>query len=97
MFELIDRAARCDRQFFEAHPDQKRTGNMVALNPRFATFAAFQSGHLFAFAVQLLNLPTEAARLLCGRRRVLGDVVGDDVIRAVCGHLKRGVSRSARK
>ena len=74
MFELIDRATRFDRQCFEPYPDQKRTRNMVTLYPRFATFAAFQTGHLFAFAVQLLNLPTVAARLLGGRRRVLSYV-----------------------
>ena len=59
---------------------------MITLNPGFTTFAAFQTGHLFAFAVQLLDLPTVATRLLCSRRRVLRTVVGDDVIRAVCGH-----------
>ena len=90
MFKLIDRAACFDRQCFEPYPDQKRTRNVVALYPRFATFAAFQPGHLFAFAVPLLNLPTVATRLLCRRCRVLSDVVGDDVIRAVCGHLERG-------
>ena len=82
MFQLIYGAARLDRQGFESHPDQKSTGHMVALNPGFATFAAFQTSHLLTFAVQLLNLPTEATRLLCSRRRVLRSVVGNDVIRA---------------
>ena len=86
MFQLINGAASLDRQGFKPHPDQKGTGNMITLNPRFATFAAFQTGHLFTFAVQLLNLPTEATRLLRGCCRVLSTVVGDDVIRAVCGH-----------
>ena len=86
MFELIDRPTCFDREFFEPYPDQKSTRNMIALNPGFATFAALQTGHLFAFAVHLLNLPTEATRLLRGRRRNLSYVVGDDIIRAVCGH-----------
>ena len=87
MFELIDRAACFDRQGFESHPDQKGTGNMVALNPHLVTLATFQTGHMFACAVQWLDLPTVATRLLRGRRRVLRTVVSDDVIRAVCGHL----------
>ena len=87
MFELIDRATRFDRQGFASHPDQKGTRNMVALNPRLATFTSLQTGHLFTFAVQLLNLPAVATRLLGGRRRILSDVVGDDIIRAVGGYL----------
>ena len=90
MFELIDRATRFDRQRFEPYPDQKGTRNVVTLYPRFTTFAALQPGHLFTFAVPLLNLPTVATRLLCRRCRVLSDVICHDVIRAVCGHLERG-------
>ena len=67
MFELIHRAARLCREGFEPDPHQQRTADMIALDARLAALAAFQAGHLFAFTVQLLNLPAEAARLLCGR------------------------------
>jgi hypothetical protein len=55
---------------------------VIALDSRFAALAAFQSRDLFAFAVQLLNFPAEAAHLLCGLGGVLSRIVGDDPIRA---------------
>jgi hypothetical protein len=42
---------------------------------------------LFAFAVQLLDLPAKAARLLCGFCGILSQVVGHDKVRAVGRHL----------
>lgn len=60
---------------------------MIALNTGFAALATFQSGQLFAFAVQLLDLPAKAARLLCRHHGGLSAIVGHDPIRAVAGHL----------
>ena len=59
---------------------------MVALDSGFTALAAFQAGDWFAFAVQLLHLPTVAARLLCGHRGVLSPIVGYDPVRAVGRH-----------
>lgn len=39
---------------------------MIALNAGGSALAAFHSSDLFAFAVQLLDFPAIAARLLCG-------------------------------
>ena len=86
MFELINRAAGLCRQFFESDPHQKRAADVIALDARRTALAAFQPGHLFAFAVPLLNLPTEAARLLCGLGGILSQVIGHDVVRAVGRH-----------
>ena len=58
---------------------------MIALDTCLTALTAFQPRHLFACAMQLLNLPAEAARLLCRLRRVLSQVVGHDVVRAVGG------------
>src|SRR5512143_1296193 len=60
---------------------------MIALNPSLATLAAFQTGDLLAFAVQLLNLPAKATRLLSSLRGILSGIVGHDPIRAVGRHL----------
>src|SRR5512135_2782480 len=60
---------------------------MITLNPCLATLAAFYPRELFPFAVQLLNLPTKAAHLLRGLRRVLSGSVGHDPVRAVSRHL----------
>jgi hypothetical protein len=60
---------------------------VIALNPGKPALAAFQTGDLFAFAVQLLDLPAIAAHLLRRRRRMLSTVVGHDPIRAVGRHL----------
>ncbi len=86
MFELIHRAACVCRQFFEPDPDQQRAPDVVALDARLATLAALQAGQLFPLAVQLLDLPAEAARFLCRLRRVLSQVVGHDA--RPCGGLR---------
>ncbi len=85
MFKLIHRAACVGCQFFEPNPDQQRAADMVALDARLPTLATLQACQLFPFAVQLLNLPTKAARFLCRLRRILSQVVGDDIVRAVGG------------
>jgi hypothetical protein len=61
---------------------------MVTLDPGFAALAAFQSCHLLAFAVQLLNSPAEATRPWCRLGGILNGVVGHDPVRAGGGgHL----------
>ena len=87
MFELIHRATSLCREFLEPDPDEESTANVITLDARLAALAAFQPGDLFAFAVQLLDLPAEAARLLCRLRGILSQVVGHNVVRAVGRHL----------
>ncbi|MDD5460311.1 MAG: hypothetical protein PHG00_01560 [Methylococcales bacterium] len=60
---------------------------MMALNSGEPPLAAFQPRHLFAFAVQLLDFPALAARVLCRRRGELSTVVRHDPSRAVSRHL----------
>ena len=59
---------------------------MIALNASFTTLTLFDTSQLFAFPMQLLNLPTEATHLLGGLGRVLSGVIGHDPIRAVGRH-----------
>ncbi len=73
-------------QLIEPDPNQKRTANVIALNASFATLAGFQTGHLLAFAVQLLNLPSEVTRLLCVLRSDFSLLVSDNEVRAVGRH-----------
>lgn len=75
MFHLIDGSTGLHGQFFESHPDQKRTADVIALNTGYTALTAFQARDLFAFAVQRLNLPAKATRLLRGLRRVLSGIV----------------------
>ena len=85
MFKLINGATSLRREFLEPDPDEESTANVIPLRTRFAALAAFQAGDLLAFAVQLLDLPAEAARLLCGLGGILSQVVRDDKVRAVGG------------
>ncbi len=87
VFELIHRAACLCREFFEPNPYQKNTADMITLDARLAALAAFQPGYLSPFAVQLLDLPAEAAHLMCGFRGILSLIVGHNVVRAVGRHL----------
>ncbi len=84
VFELVDGSASFGSQVFEACPDQEGAANVDA---RRAALAGFQPGGLLAFAVHLLDLPAEAARLAYRLRRILSQVAGDDPVRAVGGHL----------
>jgi hypothetical protein len=87
VFELIGRAPRLRREFFESDPDEKSTANMVALNACLATLAAFQARNLFTFAIHLLDRKPKATHLLGGLGGILSRVVGHDVVRAVGRHL----------
>jgi hypothetical protein len=86
MVELIHRAARLCREFFEAHPNEQGTSNMIALHPRFAALAAFQTSKLFACAVQLLASPAEATHLLSGLSGLGSRIIGHNPLRAVGRH-----------
>lgn len=55
---------------------------MIALDSAFSTLTRLKTGYLFGFTMQLLNLPTVATHLLCFIRRVLSQIVSDDIIRA---------------
>jgi hypothetical protein len=92
VLELRHRATCLCREYFAPDPHQQRTAEMMALEARLAALAAFQPGHLCACAVQLLHLPADAARLLCGRGGILSQVVGHDVVRAVGRHRLAGES-----
>ena len=81
VFELIYRATRLCCKCFEPDPHQKSTANMIALDTCLTALTAFQPRHLFAFAMQLRNLPAEAARLLCRLSGILSQLVGHNVVR----------------
>ena len=55
---------------------------MIALNSGLAALTSFQASELLAFAVQLLDLPTEAAHFLCSLSGIGSWIVSDDPIRA---------------
>ena len=83
MFDPVNGASSFFGDLFETNPNQHGTPDMVALaSAGLATLTAFDAGELFAFAVKLLNLPTQGTRLLCDLRVVLSQVVGDDIVRA---------------
>ncbi len=81
--DLINRPSGLISQFFEPTPHSHRTGDVVALDSCHATLATLKARHLFGFAVQLLNLPPDGTHPLRVSRRVLSQVVGHDIIRAV--------------
>nr|VFK04089.1 MAG: hypothetical protein BECKH772B_GA0070898_104082 [Candidatus Kentron sp. H]VFK04327.1 MAG: hypothetical protein BECKH772A_GA0070896_104042 [Candidatus Kentron sp. H]VFK08037.1 MAG: hypothetical protein BECKH772C_GA0070978_104802 [Candidatus Kentron sp. H] len=54
---------------------------MVALNTSLSTLAAFDSGDLFSFAVQLLDFPTQGAHSSGALSRILSRVIGNNPIR----------------
>src|SRR5512144_2384397 len=74
MFQLIEGPPRLCRQLIEPDPDEERTTDMIALNPRLPTLAAFEPCDLLTFPVQLLDLPTKATRLLGGLCRILSGI-----------------------
>jgi hypothetical protein len=82
MFEAVHGLPGLTGKGFESHPDQEGTGDMIALNARFAALTAFQARQLLAFAVQLLDLPAYVTHLLCGFRGVSSGIVGHDPVRA---------------
>ena len=86
MFESINGATRLRREFFEPDPDEESTAKVMTLHARLTTLTTFEPRALFACAMQLLNLPTEAARLLCRLSGMLSQLVGHNVGRAVGRH-----------
>jgi hypothetical protein len=57
MLDSVQSLPRLSGHLGQARPDQKSTGNAVALNPRFPALAALKPRQLFGFSVKLLNLP----------------------------------------
>lgn len=89
MLDLVNRPLSVVRDLLEAYPDQEGTANMVTDNTCFAPLTASQSGHVFALAVKLLNLPLPATHRLRGQGRILSDIVSDDIVRALGGKHDR--------
>ena len=87
MFELVDGSPGLGGQVFEACPHEEGAGDVVALDAGLAALAGLQPRGLLGFAMRLLDLPAEAARLARRLRRILSQVVGHDPVRAVGGHL----------
>jgi len=87
MFDAIDRAAGLPCDIGQTNPHQHGAGNVVALAAGLAALAALDPGELLRFTVKLLDLPAQAARVLCRLYRILSLVVRDDPVRAVGGHL----------
>ena len=86
MLDLINRLPPLVSHRLQPCPDEQRTSNVIALNPRFAALTSLYPGQLLEFAVKLLNRPTDARLFLCGLRRGLSDVVGGDIFRPVGRH-----------
>lgn len=82
MFELVHCTTGLHRECRQSHPDEQRAANRVPVHPGGAALTTFQARALFPFAVQLRDLPAEAAHLLCRLRGIGSRIVRDDPIRA---------------
>src|SRR5260370_9772883 len=60
---------------------------MVSLDACLAALATLKTRELLELAMKLLDLPAQAARVLCRRRGILSEVVGHNPVRAGCTHL----------
>lgn len=69
VFDLIEGAAGLPGDLSETNPHEYGAGDVIAMDARFAALAALDPGQLFGFAMKLLDLPAQAARVLCGLRR----------------------------
>ncbi len=67
----------------EMNPNQNRTTDVVALSPLFTTLTVFSPRDLFSFSMKLLNLPTQAAFILGCLCRILINIVGNEIVRAL--------------
>ncbi|MDG4553183.1 MAG: hypothetical protein P9E24_02880 [Candidatus Competibacter sp.] len=81
ILRLVDGTSGLGGQFLEPDPDQEGTADRT--DARLSALTAFQPSNLFAFAAQLLDLPTKATHLLSGLRGILSGIVGHDPVRAV--------------
>src|SRR5258708_18852504 len=82
MLELINGLRSLCRHMLETNPNEDGTSNMITDNARETTLTTFQTGQLFGLAVKLLNLPAQAAHLLCSLGVILSQVVSHNIIRA---------------
>jgi len=87
VFDLVERTPGLSRDVGQTDPHEHGAGDMVSLDARLAALATLKARELLDLAVKLLDLPAQATRILCRRRRVLSELVGHDPVRAVCGHL----------
>ncbi len=83
MLELVEGFTGMRSEFGEPDPDEKSASDVITLDTRFAALTVFKASELFAFAVQLLDLPAKATHLSCDLSRVLSQVVGHDKFRTV--------------
>ena len=74
MFDLIEGTAGLPGDLSETNPHQYGAGDVIALDARFAALAALDPGQLFGLTMQLLEVPAQATRVLCGLRRILSKV-----------------------
>jgi len=87
VFDLIERPFRLSRDVGQTDPHQHGAGDMVSLDACLAALATLKTRELLELAMKLLDLPAQAARVLCRRRGILSEVVGHNPVRAVCRHL----------
>ena len=83
LLELINGIPSLTGHLVESNPNQHRTTDVIALSPLLAALTLLKPGDLLGLSVKLLNLPTNATLLVGRMGRILSQVVGDDVFRAL--------------
>ena len=81
--ELVNGLTRLTCDAVEMHPNQHGTTDVITLRPLCAALAIFNTSDLFGFAMKLFNLPTQATLFLGSLGRILSDVIGYDIVRAL--------------
>ena len=67
-FEVVYIRECFSRNSRHANSHQNGTGNVISLDSRLSALAFFNARQLLEFSVKLLNLPTNATRILRGIR-----------------------------
>ena len=80
MLNLIDGALSLIGHLLETHPHQESAGDVIAEDAIESALAVTQARQLFDFTMKLLNLVAPTTHLLCRRRPVLSQIVGNDEI-----------------
>jgi len=83
MLYLVDSLFSSMSYSFQTNPNQHGTTNMISHNPRFTALTSFYASKLLSFSVNLLNLPTKAARLLYSFSVILSYVICYNIVRAL--------------
>lgn len=86
MLELVEGFTGMRSEFGESDPDEKSASDVVTLDTRFAALTVFKASELFAFAVQLLDLPAKATHLSCGLGGILSWIVSHDKFHTLGRH-----------